>query len=68
MSGKRNLSFWLGLSFASAGVLTVILEVYLVTYGKGDIIAILLVKAMTLITLGLFIGRLVTRRERVSLV
>jgi len=68
MSGKRNLSFWLGLSFAIAGVLTVILEVYLVTYGKGDIIAIVLVIAMTLITLGLFIGRLVTRRERVSLV
>jgi len=68
MSGKRNLSFWLGLSFAIAGVLTVILEVYLVTYGKGDIIAIVLVIAMTLITLGLFIGRLVTRRERASLV
>ena len=57
-SGKRSFSFWFGLSFAIAGVLTVILEVYLVTYGKGDIIAIVLATAMTLIMLCLSLAGL----------
>jgi hypothetical protein len=64
MSGKRSLSFWFGLSVAIVGVLTVLLEVYLATYGKEDIIAGVLQIPMALILLALVIGLLVTRRER----
>jgi hypothetical protein len=63
MSGKRSLSFWFGLSFAITGVFTMILEVYLATYGKEDIIAGVLQIPMALILLMLVIGLLVTREE-----
>ena len=62
MSGKRSPSFWLVLSFAIVGVVTVILEVYLATYGKEDIVAAVLRIPMGLILLMLIIGLLVTRR------
>lgn len=62
MSGKRSLSFWFILSFAIVGTFTVILEVYLATYGKEDIIAAVLRIPMGLILLMLVIGLLVTRR------
>jgi len=61
MSAKRSLSFWFGLSFAVVGVFTVILEVYLATYEKEDIIAGVLQIPMALILLMLVIGLLVTR-------
>jgi hypothetical protein len=63
MSGKRSLSFWFGLSFAITGVFTVILEVYLATYGKEDIIAGVLQIPVALILFMLAIGLLVTREE-----
>jgi len=61
MSGKRSLSFWFSLSFIITGVLTVILEVYLATYGKEDIIAGALQIPMALVLLMLVIGLIVTR-------
>ena len=66
MSGKERLSFWFGLSFAIAGIFTVVLEVYLATYGKEDIIASMLQLPMASILLGLVIGFLVTRRPHVE--
>ncbi len=66
MSGKGRLSFWFGLSFAIAGIFTVVLEVYLATYGKEDIIASMLQLPMASILLGFVIGLLVTRRPHVE--
>lgn len=63
MHEKRSLEFWLGLSFATAGILTVVLLIHISTDGE-DIIATVLITPMALILL--VIGLLITSSLRLK--
>jgi hypothetical protein len=65
MFEKRSLEFWLGLSFATAGIITVVLLIHIATDGE-DVIATVLIIPMALILLVLVIGLLITSSLRLK--
>ena len=65
MFEKRSLEFWLGLSFATAGIITVVLLIHIATDGE-DVIATVLTIPMALILLMLVIGLLITSSLRLK--
>ena len=65
MFEKRSLEFWLGLSFATAGIIAVVLLIHIATDGE-DVIATVLMIPMALILLMLVIGLLITSSLRLK--
>jgi phosphate starvation-inducible membrane PsiE len=65
MFEKRSLEFWLGLSFVSAGIITVVLLIHISTDGE-DVIATVLMIPMALILLVLVIGLIITSSQRLK--
>ena len=65
MFEKRSLEFWLGLSFATAGIIAVVLLIHISTDGE-DVIATVLMIPMALILLVLVIGLLITSSLRLK--
>jgi phosphate starvation-inducible membrane PsiE len=63
MFGKGSLEFWFGLSFAIAGIITIVLLVHNSTDGE-DVIGEALIIAMAPILLVLVIGLLITSSMR----
>ena len=64
MFEKRSLEFWFGLSFATAGIIAVVLLIHNSTDGE-DVIATVLMIPMALILLVLVIGLLIARARQI---